>query len=283
MKQQLKNSSDTQKKSWDQFSPGWKKWELKLYEHMQPAADGIINKLNPTGSQLILDIAAGTGEPGLSIAKMLTDGKVIITDLSDEMLNIARENALKKGITNVEFQACDVSALPFHNDTFDAVSCRMGFMFFPDMPLAAKEILRVLKPGGKLAITVWGQPEKNFWGTAIGNSINKNLNLPSPAPDSPGIFRCGKSGLMTDILQQAGFINCIESEVKCDLNCGTAEIYWQLMTEIAAPIVAGLNNADVSMREKIKKEVCNLINQKYPAGNIVIEGTALLIYGEKQV
>ena len=164
MKQQLKNSSDTQKKFWDQFSTGWKKWELKFYEHMQPAADGIINKLNPTGSQLILDIAAGTGEPGLSIAKMLTSGKVIITDLSDEMLNIARENAIKKGITNVEFKAFDVSELSFPDETFDAASCRMGFMFFPDMLLAAKEIMRVLKPGGKLAITVWGSARKEFLG-----------------------------------------------------------------------------------------------------------------------
>lgn len=62
---------------------------------MKPAADGIVNLLKPAGSQLILDIAAGTGELGFSIASMLIEGKVIITDLSDEMLNIARENAIR--------------------------------------------------------------------------------------------------------------------------------------------------------------------------------------------
>ncbi|QOW08869.1 methyltransferase domain-containing protein [Kaistella flava (ex Peng et al. 2021)] len=281
MKQQLQKISESQKASWNKFSRGWKKWEQKLYDHMQPTSDGMINLLKPEGSQIILDIAGGTGEPGLSIAQMLNEGKVIITDLSDEMLNIARENASKKGITNVEFKACDVSELPFPDNTFDAVSCRMGFMFFPDMLLAAKEIRRVLKPGGKFATAVWGSSDKNFWGTAIGNTINKNMNLPNPSPDAPGIFRCGKSGLMIDIFNQAGFNNSSETEVICKLNCETAEIYWELMTEIAAPIVASMENADEAMKAKIKKEVCELINEKYPAGNVVIDGIALLIYGEK--
>ena len=281
MESHFQNISEKQKASWNQFSTGWKKWESKLLEHMQPAADGIIKLLQPKGSELILDIAAGTGEPALSLAKMVPDGKVIVTDLSDDMLNIARENALQQGITNVEFLACDVSELPFESDTFDSVSCRMGFMFFPDMLLAAKEILRVLKPGGKLATAVWGTPQENFWGSAIGEIINKNMHLPPPLPGSPGIFRCGKSGLMTNIFNEAGFKNSTETKITCVLQCGTAEIYWQLMTEIAAPIVAGLNNADDKMKEKIKTEVCELVNKKYPDGNVNIDGTALLIYGEK--
>lgn len=283
MERHFQNISENQKASWNKFSTGWKKWESKLLEHMQPAADGIINLLQPKGSELILDIAAGTGEPALSLAKMVPDGKVIITDLSNDMLNIARENAIKKGITNVEFIACDVSELPFSDNTFDAVSCRMGFMFFPDMHLAAKEILRVLKPGGRFATAVWGTPQENFWGSAIGEIINKNMQLPTPLTGSPGIFRCGKSGLMTNIFTQTGFENISESEIKCKLSCGTAEIYWQIMTEIAAPIVAGLSNADETMKAKIKKEVCELIDEKYPDGNVIIDGTALLIYGEKSL
>nr|WP_287494819.1 class I SAM-dependent methyltransferase [Candidatus Brachybacter algidus] len=189
MEQHFKDIRENQKASWDKFSPGWKKWDLELHDHMKPAADGIVNLLKPAGSQLILDIAAGTGELGFSIASMLIEGKVIITDLSDEMLNIARENAIRKEISNVEFRACDVCELPFANDTFDAISCRMGFMFFPDMLLAAKEILRVLKPGGKFATTVWSSAEKNFWATAISETISKHMQLSAPAPESPGIFR----------------------------------------------------------------------------------------------
>ncbi|MEO8516693.1 MAG: class I SAM-dependent methyltransferase [Flavobacterium sp.] len=281
MKQQFREISEYQKASWNKFSPRWKKWDLELHNHMKPATDGIISLLQPKDSQLILDIAAGTGEPGFSIASMLTDGKVIITDLADDMLGIARENASKKGITNVDFQACDVCELPFADNTFDAVSCRMGFMFFPDMLLAAKEILRVLKPDGKIATAVWSTPDKNFWVTAIGETINRNMQLPAPSPGVPGIFRCGKSGFMTNIFDQAGFKNTSENEVICKLNCGTAEIYWEMMTEIAAPVVAALSKANDVMKDKIKRDVYELINKKYPDGNVIMDGSALLIYGEK--
>jgi len=281
MEQQFQEIRENQKASWNKFSPGWKKWHLELHEHMQPAADGIISLLKPNGSQVILDIAAGTGEPGFSIATLLTNGKVIITDLSDEMLDIARENAFKKGIANVEFRACDVCELPFADNTFDGVSCRMGFMFFPDMLLAAKEILRVLKPGGSIATAVWSTAEKNFWVTAIGEAINMNMQLPELPTETPGIFRCGKSGLMTNIFNEAGFINITESEVSCKLKCGTAEIYWDMMTEIAAPVVAALSKADDALKDKIKREVYELINEKYPDGNVIMDGCSLLIYAEK--
>jgi len=281
MKPQFQEIRENQKASWNKFSPGWKKWDLEIHDHLQPAADGIIGLLKPEGSQLILDVAAGTGEPGFSIARLLTGGKVIITDLADDMLDIARERASEKEITNVEFRACDVSELPFAGNTFDGVSCRMGFMFFPDMLLAAKEILRVLKPGGRIATAVWSSADKNFWATAIGETINRNMQLPVPPPEAPGIFRCGKNGLMKSIFNQAGFKNISENEVACKLKYGTAEIYWDMMTEIAAPVVAALSKADDAMKNKIKGEVYELVKNKYPEGEVIMEGSALLIYGEK--
>ena len=281
MEKKFQEISASQKASWNKFSPGWKKWNMELHDHMQPAADDIISLLKPKGSQKILDIAAGTGELGFSIANKLTDGKVIITDLSDKMLAIACENASKKEIKNVEFLACDVCELPFDDNTFDGISCRMGFMFVPDMHLAAKEILRVLKPGGRFATTVWSTADKNFWGMAIAETINRNMQLAVPPPEAPGIFRCGKNGLLTEIFNDTGFKNISENEVICKLKCGTAENYWEMMTEIAAPIVATLSKADDEMKAKIKREVCDLVNEKYPDGNTIIDGSALLIYGEK--
>jgi len=281
MKQQLQEISEKQKESWNQFSPGWKKWDTEILDFMKPMGDAMIDLLKPKGSEIFLDIAGGTGEPGLSIAAKLKGGKVIITDLANGMLNIARENASKRGITNVEFQVCDVSELSFADNTFDGVSCRMGFMFFPDMLIASKEILRVLKPGGRFATAVWSGPEKNFWVASIGGAINKNMELTPPPPGAPGMFRCAKSGLMMDIFQQAGFKNVSEKEVIGELKCGSAEGLWTMMTEIAAPFSAALNKADDAMKEKIKREVYEMVNEKYPAENIIMDGSSLIIYGEK--
>ena len=252
-----------------------------VMEFLKPMGDEIIALLNPQNNDIILDVAAGTGEPGLTIASMLKDGKVVITDLAEDMLTIAQENAIKRGINNIETRACDVCELPFADNTFNAISCRFGFMFFPDMLLAAKEMVRVLKPGGKIATSVWNVPEKNFWVTAIMGTINRNMELPSPPSGSPGMFRCAKDGFISNIFLQAGLKNIYQTEVPGKLNCKTVDAYWNMQTEVGAPIVAALSKANDEVKEKIKKEAYEIVNQKYPDGNVIIDSSALVICGEK--
>ncbi|MTH16760.1 class I SAM-dependent methyltransferase [Flavobacterium sp. LC2016-01] len=281
MEPHLEQIRDQQKQSWNKFSGGWKKWDDLVMDFLKPMGDEIIRLINPQNKDFILDIASGTGEPGLTIAEKLNGGKVMLTDLADDMLRIARQNAMLRGIENIETLTCDVSELPFRDNTFDAISCRFGFMFFPDMQLAAKEMVRVLKPGGRIATSVWNVPEKNFWVTATLGTINKNLELPPPPPGAPGMFRCAKDGFISDLFSQAGLKNITQVEVPGKLNCKTVDAYWGMQTEVAAPVVAALSTASDEMKEKIKKETFALVNQKYPDGNVVIDSSALVIYGEK--
>jgi ubiquinone/menaquinone biosynthesis C-methylase UbiE len=281
MEQKLEQIREQQKETWNKFSPGWKKWDNLTMDFLKPMGDEIIRQLNPKDGDIVLDVASGTGEPGLTIASMLMDGKVVITDLAEDMLEIANESATKRGIKNIEIRVCDVCELPFADNTFDAISCRFGFMFFPDMLLAAKEMVRVLKPGGRIATSVWNVPEKNFWVTVTMGTINKNIDLPTPPAGSPGIFRCAQDGFISDLFLEAGLKNISQKEIAGKLNSKTKDEYWSMMTEVAAPVVAGLSKADGAMREKIKKEVYQVLNQKYPDGNIVIDASALVIYGEK--
>lgn len=280
MNQQQEEIRDQQKQAWNKFSPGWKKWDDMTMGLLKPMGTEIIASIHPSGNQNILDIAAGTGEPGLTIAAMLDGGKVTITDLAEDMLEIAKENAEKRGIKNIETAVCDVSELPFDDNIFDAISCRMGFMFFPDMQLAANEMYRVLKPGGKIATSVWNVPEKNFWVTATLGTINQNMEIPPPPPGAPGMFRCAKPGMLKEIFEKAGFKNISENEVLSKLDVGTTDTYWSMMTEVAAPVVAALSKADEAAREKIKKEVFDKVHTKYP-GHVAIEASALVIAAEK--
>lgn len=281
MEKQLEEIREQQKASWNQFSPGWKKWDDLTMDFLKPMGDEIIRLLQPKSNEVILDVAGGTGEPGLTIASMLTDGKVSITDLSEGMLEIAQENAVQRGIENIEIRACDVCELPFDDNTFDAISCRKGFMFFPDMLIAAKEMVRVLKPGGRIAASVWNVPEKNFWITAIMGTISRNIELPTPPAGSPGMFRCAEDGFMSDLFSQAGLKNISLYEIAGKLNSKSTDVYWEMMTEVGAPIVAALSGADDATREKIKTEVYKIVNEKYPDGNVIIDSSAIVIYGEK--
>jgi ubiquinone/menaquinone biosynthesis C-methylase UbiE len=281
MEAQLVQIREQQKELWNRFSSGWKKWDELSMDFLKPMADAIINHIKPKDQDMVLDVASGTGEPGLTIATMIKGGKVIAVDLAEGMLDVANENADRRGIKNFETITCDVCDLPFPDNTFDAISCRFGFMFFPDMSLAAQEMVRVLKHGGRIAVTVWNEPEKNSWATSVMSIINKNMKVPPPAQGAPGLFRCAKSGMIPDLFKQAGLKNISETEVGGKLIPGNRKIYWNFMTEVVAPVVAALSNADCEMKVKIRSDVFNLIRQKYPEGALTLDSNALVIYGEK--
>jgi ubiquinone/menaquinone biosynthesis C-methylase UbiE len=281
MNEQQEQIRDQQKATWNKFSPGWKKWDELTMRFLKPMGDEIINRLAILDGNTVLDIAAGTGEPGLNIASMIPNGKVTITDLAEGMLDVARAKAATRGLHNVEFKIADVSALPFDDNTFDAISCRMGYMFFPDMALATREMARVLKPGGRLATSVWNAPAKNFWVTSMMSTINKNIETPAPPVGAPGMFRCAEPSMIANFFAEAGLTAIKETEINERLLLGSAETFWNFHTDVAAPVVAALNKADETMKKKIKKEVFEALHDKYKEGEIYLDYSARVISGIK--
>jgi len=279
MELELEQIRNAQKDSWNKFSPGWEKWDTLTMDFLEPTGEEIISLVKPQGSDYVLDIAAGTGEPGLTIVSMLTDGKVVVTDLSDGMLRIANEKAAERGLNNLETKLADACELPFDDNTFDVVSCRFGFMFFPDMLLAAQEMARVLKPGGRVATTVWGGPEQNFWITCMMQNIKKFVEMTPPPEGAPGMFRCAAPGLMSGLFEQAGLKNISEKDFSGKMSLQNAEEYWDFMTEVAAPFVEALSHTDEETRENIRKAVIQSMNEKYP-DETNIGTSAIVIYGE---
>lgn len=281
MEAQLQAIREQQRETWNRFSHGWQKWNDLTMDWLKPMGDEIVRLLDVKDDAVVLDVAAGTGEPGLTIATIAQNGKVVITDLAENMLEVARNNADLRGISNIETQVCDVCELPFADNTFDAVSCRFGYMFFPDMELATKEMVRVLKPGGRIATAVWAAPEKNFWITAIMGTLNKHLQLPTPPLGAPGMFRCAQPGFVATLFRQAGLQHISETEIHGKLHVESTNGYWGFMNEVAAPVVAAMSKADDTMKLAIKSEVYEAVNNRYPTGDISIDSAALVVCGQK--
>lgn len=281
MEPQLTQIREQQKETWNKFSPGWKKWDDFTMNFLKPMGDAIIEELNIKEDDVVLDVACGTGEPGLTIAGMAKNGKVIGTDVADQMLAIAKENADAKQIKNYETQTCDVCELPFDNSTFDKISCRMGFMFFPDMQMASDEMYRVLKSGGKMATSVWAGPENNVWITTIMGIINKNMQLPSPPPGTPGMFRCAAPGFIRSVMERSGFKNVNEKLISGKVAYDNFDHFWQMMNEVAAPVVGALSKADDDMKHKIKSEVQQVSEQHKTDKGIELDYGSWVVSGEK--
>jgi ubiquinone/menaquinone biosynthesis C-methylase UbiE len=139
---------DVQRETWAGLSAGWEKWDSVIMDQLGPVGLAIIERLDIAEDHQHLDIASGTGEPGLSIARLSPKGRVVLTDLVAEMLDIAARRARAQGVANIETKVCSADDLPFNDATFDSVSVRFGYMFFPDMARATAELARVLEPGG---------------------------------------------------------------------------------------------------------------------------------------
>lgn len=156
--------------------------------------------------QRVLDIAAGTGDTAILAAEQVgPSGYVLATDLSESMMAVAAEEIQKAGLSNVETRVMDARTLDLPDASFDAVISRMGIMLMPERHRALAEMRRVLKPGGRLAVVVWGTAERNL-GTFLPVSIaRRHAQLPPPTPGAPGMFALGAPGLLNQTLSDAGF------------------------------------------------------------------------------
>ena len=133
---------ETQRTAWAGLATGWEKWDSVIMEQLGPVSAAMIERLDIAEDQQHLDIAAGTGEPGLTVARLAPKGHVVLTDLAAEMLDVAMRRASAQGIANIETKVCSAEDLPFNDATFDSVSVRFGYMFFPDMGKATAEFAR---------------------------------------------------------------------------------------------------------------------------------------------
>jgi SAM-dependent methyltransferase len=272
---------DVQRAAWARLSTGWEKWDSVIMDQLAPVGAAIIERLDIVEDHQHLDIASGTGEPGLSIAKLSPHGRVVLTDLVAEMLDVAARRARAQGVTNIETKVCSADDLPFHDATFDSVSVRFGYMFFPDVGKATAEFARVLKPGGRLCSSVWVKPEENPWTAIAMQAIATEAVLAPPVPDGPNMFRCAAPGYVSALYEGAGLSDIAEWDVEVELVTRSPEQYWEMISEHVSLAVAALQQVDEPARERIRARVMTEVSAFEKDGSVRVPGVARCIVGTK--
>lgn len=228
---------DSQRQDWNRVAGGWEKWDRFFDEQMAFLNHRLVADARLRAGMQVLDLGSGTGYPALLGAQTVgPSGSVVGLDLAEQMLAVAERKAKQLSLHNVSFKTGDVTALPFEDAAFDAVTSRFCLMFLPEIPKAAAEIARVLRPGGWVAAAVWAAPDKNPYLMTPITVIKQFLDLPQPDPTAPGIFRLAKPGDLAGMLQQAGLTNLSEEEFVADVRFASGEEYYASLTDIAAPI-----------------------------------------------
>jgi len=272
---------DAQRAKWAGLSAGWEKWDLVIMDQLRPVGAAMIESLDIAEAQRHLDVAAGTGEPGLTIARRSPKGRIVLTDLVAEMLDVAARRADAQGVTNIETKVCSADDLPFDDATFDSVSVRFGYMFFPDPAKATVEFVRVLKPGGRICSSVWVKPERNPWTTIPMQAIANEVVLAPPDPDGPNMFRCAAPGYVSALYEAAGLRGVAEWDVAVELVTSSPAQYWEMISEHVSLAVAALQHVDEPARERIGAAVIATVSAYETGGEVRIPGVARCIVGTK--
>jgi ubiquinone/menaquinone biosynthesis C-methylase UbiE len=272
---------DVQRVTWAGLSAGWDKWDAVITDQLEPVGAAIIERLGIAQDQQHLDVASGTGEPGLSIARLAPNGRTVLTDLVAQMLDIAARRARAQGIGTVETTVCSADDLPFDDATFDSVSVRFGYMFFPDLARATAEFVRVLKPGGRLCASVWVEPEQNPWTTIAMQAITAEVALAPPEPGAPTMYRCAAPGCVGALYEDAGLRDIVEWDVAVELVTRSPEQYWEMISEHVSLAVAALQRADEAARERIRAGAVARVSAFETDGRIRVPGLARCIVGTK--
>src|SRR5687768_9527894 len=202
----VKDPKATTRSQWDAVAPGWDRW-FEWYERNFAASIAFCcdaTQLQP--GSFVLDVACGTGQVAVAAARRVRPGgRVIATDISPEMLDVARRRAMQAGLANLEFREMDGEQLDFPDETFDAVTCAYALMFYPDLTRAIAEARRVLKPGGRFAVIAWDDPSKSPFLTIAGRAVAQFFPAQPPNANAPGAFRFARQGALEDALRAGGF------------------------------------------------------------------------------
>jgi ubiquinone/menaquinone biosynthesis C-methylase UbiE len=217
---QYKNTTHDQ---WQAAAEAWYRWSDTLNQWLGKATDKMLEMAGIRSGHRVLDIAAGAGEQSITAARKVgPSGYVLATDISPNILEYAQQLAEQAGIHNIETKVMDGENLAIEDESFDAVISRVGLIYFPDQQRALKEMLRVLKPGGKVAAIVYSTPEKNKFFSVPVSIIRNRAKLPPPLPGQPGPFSLGAEGIIEKAFTEAGFINVTSTLVDAPLQLSSA-------------------------------------------------------------
>jgi SAM-dependent methyltransferase len=170
-------------------------------------------------------------------------GRVLVTDFAPSMLTAARRRAAELGVINVEFRELDGERMALGSASVDGVVCRWGYMLMADPGAAFRETARVMRPGGHLALSVFGAADRNPWASLVGRILVEERHIPPPVPGSPGIFALSDSKRIHELLTRAGFASPDVAEMPLTWRFPSSDAHWWVLTEMAgaiSPVLRGL-------------------------------------------
>jgi len=270
-------------REWRESAQFWQKHIGTIRTMFGPVTQALIEEARIVAGQSVLDVAGGSGEPSLTIAETVgPTGSVTCTDAIAEMVAAAKSEAQRRGLVNVGFQQCAADALPFDSQSFDAVVCRLGAMFFPDPLAALREMLRVTKTGGAISLAVWDKSELNPFSYVITKVVARHFEVTAADPNIPNAFRFAETGVLARILKDAGATDVKERVLGFHIAAPISpREFWEMRSETSGTLREKLATLPPPQADLIAQEVQEAVREFFPHNEMRFPAQMIIVTGKK--
>jgi ubiquinone/menaquinone biosynthesis C-methylase UbiE len=268
-----------QHQRWNSVAAGWKEWWQTIEVAAQKVSDRMVELAEIKPNQKVLDIATGIGEPAVTAARKLVElstssdkisdnqkntGHVLATDISPQMLTIAKQRATVLGLQYViDFRQPDAEMLELPNSSFDVVLCRWGLMFMSNLNNALSRIHQVLVPGGRLACAVWAEASKVPFISFPMSIVMRELNVPALPSGTPSPFALADISILQDALSSARFTDIKSERLNVTFEFAKVEDYINYTKAVGSTIKTMLGKESVKRQEEVWNIVTKQVKNNY--------------------
>jgi ubiquinone/menaquinone biosynthesis C-methylase UbiE len=263
---------------WEQAAPGWGRRATQIRDWGMPVSAWLIEHLGLQPGWRVLELAAGPGDTGFLAAELIQPGGTLISsDGAEAMLNVARARAEQLNVPNVEFRRLDLEWIDLPTADVDAVLCRWGLMLTVDPESGAREVRRVLKPGGRFALAVWDRPTENPWATVPTEAL-VSMGLADPrSAGGPGMFALAIPGALAELLEGAGFLEVTVKSVALERVYSDAESYLNETLDLSRAFAGVWTVLDDDKQAELERRIGDLA-KAYTAsdGSLRLPGQSLV-------
>jgi len=262
--------------SWNESADAYVDWMRNL----EPFRSALVDRLAARPGERLLDLGTGPGEPAMTLARQVgTAGQVTGVDLSERMVELAQKVARARSLSNVDFRVMDCAALGFPDTTFDAVISNFGFQIFTDPERAAREALRVLRGGGRIAVSVWSTGDRvPFLHAIMGPMLE--LAEPDETGYLPTPYETGGPGEMVAFLTAAGFVGAEEARIQHDVHLRDEEEYLGSLLK-GTPIGHSLFEEPPDVRAEVLRKTRANLRAWRTADGLAIPAECVLVTAKK--
>jgi ubiquinone/menaquinone biosynthesis C-methylase UbiE len=230
---------------------GWdlaaNRYEALWEDALSDAHRRLLDLAVPARGEAVLDVACGTGVIALAAARQVGPaGRVLGVDIAERMVERATQRAWELDVANATFARMDGEQLDAPSESFDLAYCALGLMYMPDPEQAMREIHRLLRPGGRVAIAVWGQRARCGW-SPIFPIVDEEVS----SEVCPLFFQLGHAGMLDDLCARTGFIDVQEHRVEAALDYASGEAACDAAF-VGGPVAMAWSRFDEPTRRRVQ-------------------------------